>query len=130
MRKGGDAMEKPEKIEERTFKFALRVVRLARALPEEYSTQAMGRQMLRSGTSIGANVEEAIGAASKKDFANKMAIAAKEARETHYWLRLVRDAEIIRPDLIAPIIQESLELKKILSKTVSTARRNLRPPSP
>lgn len=119
-----------ERIEERTYKFALRIVRLARAMPEDYSTQVMGRQVLRSGTSIGANVEEAIGASSKKDFANKMAIAVKEARETHYWLRLVRDSDIIKTDLIAPLVQESLELKKILSKTVSTARRNLRPPSP
>ncbi len=84
-----------EKIEERTYKFALRVIKLAHALPDDYASLAVGRQVLRSGTSIGANVEEAIGAASKRDFANKMTIAVKEARETHYWLRLIRDSEMI-----------------------------------
>lgn len=76
------------KIEERTYQFALRIIRMVRALPEDYGAEAIGRQVLRSGTSVGANVEEAIGASSKRDFANKMSIAAREARETHYWLRL------------------------------------------
>ncbi|MGQ0603148.1 MAG: four helix bundle protein [Anaerolineales bacterium] len=113
------------KIEDRTYQFALRIVRLVRALPKEYASQAMGRQVLRSGTSIGANVEEAIGASTKKDFANKMAIAQKEARETHYWLRLIRASDIVGVKRIALLIQEALEIKKILSKTVSTTRRRL-----
>ncbi len=118
-------MATTEKIEERTYKFALRIIKLACALPNDYASQTIGRQVLRSGTSIGANIEEAIGAASKRDFANKMAIAVKEARETHYWLRLIRDSELIETRLIEPLIQEALELKKILSKTVSTTRQNL-----
>lgn len=65
------------RIEDRTYEFSLRIVRLVRALPEDYASQAIGRQVLRSGTGIGANVEEAIAASSKKDFANKMAIACK-----------------------------------------------------
>ncbi len=118
-------MATTEKIEERTYKFALRIIKLACALPNDYASQTIGRQVLRSGTSIGANIEEAIGAASKRDFADKVAIAAKEARETHYWLRLIRDSELIEARLIEPLIQEALELKKILSKTVSTTRQNL-----
>jgi four helix bundle protein len=118
-------MATTEKIEERTYKFALRIIKLACALPDDYASQTIGRQVLKSGTSIGANVEEAIGAASKRDFANKMAIAVKEARETHYWLRLIRDSELIAARRIEPLIQEALELKKILSKTVSTTRQNL-----
>lgn len=114
------------KIEDRAFQFALRIIRLARALPKDYASRMMGQQVLRSGTSIGANVEEGIGGASKKDFANKMAIAAKEARETHYWLRLLRDSDTLPVKRIAPIIQEALELKKILAKTVSTTRKRLR----
>jgi four helix bundle protein len=86
-----------QNIEDRTYQFALRIIRMARALPKDSASQAIGRQVLRSGTSVGANVEEAIGASTKKDFANKVAIACKEA----------------------------LELKKILSKTVSTARKRL-----
>ncbi len=113
------------KIEERTYQFALRVIRMVRALPEDYGSQAIGRQVLRSGTSIGANVEEAIGASSKRDFANKMSIAAREARETHYWLRLIKDSQLMPGKLIEPLIQEALEIKKILSKTVSTTRQRL-----
>lgn len=114
-----------EKIEDRTYRFALEVVRLVRALPKDGSIRTLGQQVLRSGTSIGANVEEAIGASSKRDFTNKMAIAGKEARETHYWLRLLRDSEAIVPERLQSLTQEALELKKILSKTVSTARQNM-----
>ncbi len=114
-----------ERIEDRAYKFALRIIRLVKALPKDDASRMIGRQVLRAGTSIGANAEEAVGAASKRDFANKMAIAQKEARETHYWLRLIRDAEMVKPDAIAPLIQEALELKKILSKTVSTTRKHI-----
>lgn len=117
------------KIEDRTYQFALRVTRMACALPDDYASQAIGRQVLRSGTSIGANVEEAIGASSKRDFANKMAIATKEARETHYWLRLIKDSQLIPAECIEPLIQEALEIKKILSKIVSTTRKNLAQPA-
>jgi four helix bundle protein len=96
------------------------------ALPKDYASQALGRQVLHSGISIGANAEEAIAASSKKDFANKMAIASKEARETHYWLRLIRDCEAVEAKLITPLIQEAFELKKILAKTVTTARSRLK----
>jgi four helix bundle protein len=113
------------KIEDRTYQFSLRIIRLVRALPKEYAGQAIGRQVLRSGTSIGANVEEAIGASSKKDFANKMTIAQKEARETHYWLRLIRDSGMVTTQRIEPLLQEALEIKKILSKTVATTRQRL-----
>jgi four helix bundle protein len=70
-------------------------------------------------------VEEAIGASSKRDFANKMSIAAREARETHYWLRLIKDSQLMPGKLIEPLIQEALEIKKILAKTVSTTRQRL-----
>jgi four helix bundle protein len=115
-----------EKIEDRTYKFALRIVRLARALPKDYAGRAMGRQVLRSGTSIGANVEEAIGGSSKRDFLSKMSIASKEARETHHWLRLLRDSETVTANQLGSMIQEALEIKKILAKTVSTTRKNLK----
>jgi four helix bundle protein len=120
-----DNMAAYQKIEDRTYKFALDIIRLVRALPKDFTSQVIGRQVLRSGTSVGANVEEAIGASSKRDFANKMAIACKEAREAHYWLRLIRDSEIVDVARVAPLIQEALEIKKILSKTVSTTRKRL-----
>lgn len=114
-----------EPIEERTYRFSLRVVKLVRALPTDASALVLGRQLLRAATSVGANVEEAIGAPSKRDFTNKMAIALKEARETHCWLCLIRDSGAFDEGRMAPIVQEALEIKKILSATVRTSRENL-----
>jgi four helix bundle protein len=113
-----------EPIEERTYRFALRVIKLVDSLPPNAAAGVLGRQLLRAATSIGAKVEEAIGAPSKRDFTNKMTIALKEARETHYWLRLIRDAGILNEERLGPIVQEALEIKKILSVTVKTARKN------
>ena len=86
----------PRDIKERTFEFAVRVVTLCRELDEKPGvSRTIANQLLRSGTSIGANVEEAHGSQSKPDFIAKMSIATKEARETNYWLRLLGTAELI-----------------------------------
>ena len=114
-----------ERIEDRTYQFALRIVKMVRAMPRDAASQIMARQVMCSWTSIGANIEEAIAGTSKRDFANKMNIAQKEARETYYWLKLIRDCDIIPSNRIAPLVQEALEITKILSKTVTTARKNL-----
>jgi len=111
-----------ERIEERSNKFALRVMRLARVLPKDVAGQVVGRQVLRAATSVGANVEEAIGNTSKREFILKMSIAYREARKTHYWLRLIRDSQLIDPTLLELLLQEALEIKKILAKTVATAK--------
>ena len=115
-----------EPLEERTYRFALRIVRLVLALPDNVVGRRLGDQALRSGTSVGANVEEAIGTLSRRDFAHRMSIAWREARETHYWLRLIRDSELLKPAQMEPLIQEALEIKRILGKTTSTARKPLR----
>jgi four helix bundle protein len=75
-------------IEDKSYRFALRAVKLYKFLIKEHHEFFLSRQILRSGTSIGANVE-AIGGVSKKEFINKLSIAYKEARETHYWLRII-----------------------------------------
>ncbi|HID62460.1 MAG TPA: four helix bundle protein, partial [Anaerolineae bacterium] len=103
-----------EKIEDRTYRFALRVVKLVQAMPKEVASSVLARQLLRAATSIGANVEEALAAESKRDFTHKMGIAHKEARETHYWLRLISDAGIVPAERMGPITREALEIKKIL----------------
>jgi len=77
---------------------------------------------LHSGTSIGANLEEADAGQSKPDFISKCAIALKEARETHFWLRLLRDTELIPPELIMPLINEAREIVAILTTIVKNAR--------
>ncbi len=112
-----------EKIDERTFKFAVQIVKFVRELPTSTDGLVLGRQVLRSGTSIGANVEEAYGMPTKRDFANKMATALKEAKETPYWLRVIRESGLVPPQRINPLIQEALEIKLILTQTVKTSRK-------
>ena len=85
----------------------------------------VSRQLLRSGTSIGANVEEATAAQIKKDFISKMSIASKEARETRYWLRLLKDSNICSRINYTEAINESDELIKILTAIVKTSQKNL-----
>ncbi len=111
-----------DRLDERTYRFSLRILKMVSALPKSETGRILGRQALRSGTSIGANIEEANGAISKREFIQKMSIAAKEPRETHYWLRLIRDAELLSDTLLEPLIQESLEIKMVLSKSVKTSK--------
>jgi len=93
---------------ERTFEFARRVVRLCKVLDETPGiNRALARQLLRSGTSIGANVEEGQASQSRPDFISKYAIACKEARETHYWLRLLAATEIFPEDRLADLTGEA-----------------------
>ncbi len=112
-----------ERIDERTYKFALRIIKLVSSLPHNPTADVLGRQVLRSGTSIGANVEEAYAAVSSREFSQKMSIALKEARETHYWLRLIKDAALVTAARIDSLIQEALEIKLILGKTVMTSKK-------
>jgi four helix bundle protein len=113
----------PRNIQERTFEFACRIVKLYQYLDKRGSTQReIGRQVLRSGTSIGANLEEADAGQSKPDFISKCGIALKEAREIHFWLRLLRDTNLISSELIAPLIDEARQLVAILTTIVKNAR--------
>jgi len=98
---------KPD-IEERTYQFALRIVRLCRSLDEKPGvSRTLGRQLIRAGTSVGANVEEAHAAQSRPDFISKMSIALKEARETRFWLRLIVDSELVTKELLTPLLGEA-----------------------
>jgi len=110
-------------LPERTLKFAGRIVKLSRSLDEQGSTsRTLAKQLLRSGTSIGANVEEAVAAQSKPDFFSKQNIALKEAREILYWLRLLVATEIMTEPKFSELIQESNELVAILTTPVRSAR--------
>lgn len=112
-------------IGERTFHFALEIIRLCQRLNSRSDVErAIGRQVLRSGTSIGANVEEAQAGQSKADFISKNAIALKEARETLYWLRLAAESEIADKARLQLLIKEAAELSRILGAIVLHARRN------
>ena len=111
------------KITERTFNFAVRVVKLCKFLErQDRVSRPLANQLLRSGTSIGANVEEAQAGQSKADFIAKMSIARKEARETHYWLRLLKESEIIPEAQLSEILQEVDEIIRILTAIVKTSQ--------
>ncbi len=88
-------MQKNNIICEKSFSFALRIIKLYQHLSAEKKEFILSKQLLRAGTSVGANIEEAMGAHSDKDFLSKITIAYKEARETHYWLRLLRESEFL-----------------------------------
>ena len=114
----------PRDIEERTFEFATRIVKLVCAMPRSTAGSVMARQVMRAGTSVGANVEEAQGAQSKKEFTRRMNIARAEARETLYWLRLIKETELLCSDRLAEILREADELVRILTAIVKKARED------
>lgn len=109
-------------IEEKSFRFALGIIKLTQKLraQREY---VFADQLLRSATSIGANVAEAGAGQSKKDFIAKMAVASKEARETRYWLRLLKEGKVINETLVNHL-KEIEEIIKILTKIVKTSQLN------
>lgn len=104
---------KPNIIKEKTYRFAIDIVHLYKKMVKQ-NEFALSKQIVRSGTSIGANIEESVAAQSRKDFISKMAISSKEARETNYWLRLIRDANLVDVDLTR-LINESEEIIKIIN---------------
>jgi len=116
------ATEKPEDIRDRTFRFALRIISLVESLPNTGSAATIGMQLIRSGTSIGANVEEATAAHTKNDFIYRMGVALREARETFYWLRLLDAAKLVEQQRLTDTLQECDEITRILGAIVSSAR--------
>ncbi len=105
-------------IQQKSFAFALEIIRLYRELKRK-GEHVLSRQVLRSGTSIGANVEEASAGQSRKDFLAKVAIASKEARETRYWLRLLQKSQLVKIDVSSALDQVD-ELIRILTAIVKT----------
>ena len=115
-------MKEGNVLREKSYSFALRIVRTSRYLSEEKHEYTLSKQLLRSGTSIGANVEEAIGGQSDKDFAFKLAIAYKEARESHYWIRLLRDSNYLTPKQSESLLTDIDELLRILGSILKTLK--------
>ena len=111
-------------IQEKTFKFSLLIIELYKQL-SKIDTNPILRQLLRSATSIGANVNEASAGQTKRDFVMKMAIASKEARETAYWLKLLNESKWYKVDLNNHLLQSN-EILKILTKIVKTSQENLK----
>ena len=118
-------MKKPI-LKDKSYLFALRIVKLSRHLTTELKEYVLAKQVLRSGTSIGANVEEASQAESKLDFIHKLAIANKEAFETRYWLRLLADSKLLTTKLASSLIADCDELQRILVASIKTLKRGKR----
>jgi four helix bundle protein len=115
-------MERKQDIKERSFEFAVRVIKFVQRLPKNYTSQKIGGQLLDAATSIGANVEEATGGFSKRDFTYKMGVALEEARESNYWLRLIKVSELTTGNELDYLLKESEELRKILTSIVKTSK--------
>ena len=116
-------MKKENIIADKTFDFALQIISLFIQLKKE-NEYVISKQLLKSGTSIGANVEESSAAQSKKDFINKMSIASKEARETKYWLRLLKHSELTKIN-VDRYMKEIDHIINILTKIIITAKKSI-----
>ena len=111
-------------IQVKTFKFSLNIIQLYKELLAQKEF-VISKQLLRSGTSIGANVEEALAGQTKKDFAHKMSISSKEARETRYWLKLLKESQIVSVDC-SELLKDIDEIIRMLTSIVKTSQNNLK----
>ena len=120
-------MSKPKNniVASKSYAFALRIIRLYKYLVSEQKEYVLSKQILRSGTSVGALIKEAEHAQSKKDFINKMSIALKEANETEYWLMLLKDSDYIDEKSYNSIYPDSIELIKLLASIVKSSKERL-----
>lgn len=112
----------PRDLKQRTQEFALRVIRMVRVLPKSQEGSVLGKQVLRSATSVGANYRSAQRGKSKADFISKLAISEEEADETCYWLELITAAELIPKDRMEPMLAEAKEITAILTAAGKTAK--------
>ena len=109
-------------IQQKSFAFAIRIVNVYKFLVYEKKEFVLSKQLLRSGTSIGANVEESIGGQSKKDFLSKISISYKEARETVYWIKLLQATDYLQEQEAINLLNDAEELCKILGKIQITIK--------
>lgn len=108
-------------VRDKSYAFAVRIVNLYKHLSQNKKEFVLSKQILRSGTSVGANIEEAIGAQSKRDFITKLSIAYKEIRETSYWLRLLRDTNFLAQKEFDSVQADCEQLQRIIGKIKKTS---------
>jgi len=112
----------PEEFKTRTFDYALRIVRLAQALPKEDAAREIGRQLLRSGMSVGANYRAAARARSRADFAAKPGIVEEECDETLYWIEIRVALGFVKQKLVQSLVDEGNEILSMTIASIQTAR--------
>jgi four helix bundle protein len=111
-------------VQAKSYAFAIRIVKAYRYLCEQQKEYVLSKQLLRSGTSVGANIEEAIGGQSRKDFFAKLSIAYKEARESQYWIKLLRDTQYLSTEQSDSLLQDADELLRIIGSIQKTIRNS------
>lgn len=115
-------------LKKRTKNFALRAMKLVDALPRKISGEVLGKQLLRSATSVGANYRSACRGRSSADFIAKLGIVIEEADESEFWIELIEDGGLLKSSRVAPLRKEASELVAIFTASVATARANLNKP--
>lgn len=118
-------MKTQNPLQEKSYSFAVRIVKASQYLTNEKKEYVLSKQLLRSGTSIAANTEEAIGGQSEKDFFAKLNIAYKEARETHYWIKLLRDTNYLEQYQAQSLLTDCEEILKIVGSIIKTMKIKL-----
>ena len=119
------ALAAADALRKRTRDFAIRIVKLSQALPKTDTARILGRQVLRSGTSVGANYRAVCRARSRAEFVSRMAVVVEEADETVFWLELLVDTGIVPPERLGGLIQEATELLALCAASHRTAKRGL-----
>lgn len=117
-------MTKPEVLKDRTKQFAIRIVRVFKALPKTDEARILGKQLLRSGTSVGANYRAVCRARSTAEFIAKIGVVVEEADETVFWLELLIETEIVPAAKLVPLLQEPNEILAIVAASQVTAKKN------
>jgi four helix bundle protein len=117
-------MKKDNIVQIKSYAFAIRIIKTYQFLCENKKEFVLSKQLLRCGTSVGANIEEAIGAQSDKDFYAKLTIAYKEARETHYWIRLLKDTDYLTVEEYKSLLKDIDELLRIIGSIQKTLRNS------
>ncbi len=123
-------MDNPPDLADRLLNYAVRIVRVVEALPKNLTGRRVGDQLLRSGTSVGAHYEEARGAELRDDFVHKLQVTLKELRESNDWLRLIMRTEVLQGDRFADLVNESEQLRAILSKAIAKTKGKDKPKEP
>ena len=113
-----------KKLEERTYEFALRVIKLTKALPDDRESRHIANQLFRSGTSVAANYRASRKGKSKKDFISKLGIVLEEADESHFWLSIIIDTNLLPREKVIALLQEADELAAIFTQSINTAKAN------
>ena len=111
-------------IQNKTFDFAIRIVKVYKYLKQNKNEYVLSKQLFRSGTSIGANIEEAIGGQSKNDFISKLSVAYKESRESGYWIKLLEKSDYISAKEAQSLLDDLTEILKIIGKIQKTIKTN------